>query len=84
MFKTSISLINNSNEEYIRSFNVDGIEAIANKSEINNSVCSIQSLFFGLICDFRIVDNPQYFSRVFKRITGITPTEFKLSLRFKG
>lgn len=27
-------------------------------------------------------DNPQYFSRVFKRITGMTPTEFKLSLNF--
>lgn len=25
-------------------------------------------------------DNPQYFSRVFKRITQMTPTEFKLSL----
>lgn len=25
-------------------------------------------------------DNPQYFSRVFKRVTSLTPTEFKLSL----
>jgi AraC-like DNA-binding protein/quercetin dioxygenase-like cupin family protein len=28
-------------------------------------------------------DNPQYFSRVFKRVTGMTPTEFKASLQFK-
>lgn len=28
-------------------------------------------------------DNPQYFSRVFKRVTGMTPTEFKSSLNFK-
>ena len=27
-------------------------------------------------------DNPQYFSRVFKRITGMSPTEFKQSLRY--
>ncbi|MBE5732712.1 MAG: AraC family transcriptional regulator [Clostridiales bacterium] len=29
-------------------------------------------------------DNPQYFSRVFKRVTGTTPTEFKLSLNFEN
>lgn len=28
-------------------------------------------------------DNPQYFSRVFKRCTGMSPTEFKHSLEFK-
>ena len=27
-------------------------------------------------------DNPQYFSRVFKRVTGMTPTEFKISLDY--
>ena len=29
-------------------------------------------------------DNPQYFTRVFKRVTGMTPTEFKRSLDFEG
>ncbi len=29
-------------------------------------------------------DNPQYFTRVFKRVTGMTPTEFKHSLDFAG
>lgn len=28
-------------------------------------------------------DNPQYFSRVFKRVTGMTPSEFKNSLNFQ-
>ena len=28
-------------------------------------------------------DNPQYFSRVFKRVTGMSPSEFKHSLEFK-
>ncbi|MBQ8747612.1 MAG: helix-turn-helix domain-containing protein [Clostridia bacterium] len=29
-------------------------------------------------------DNPQYFTRVFRRVTGMTPTEFKRSLDFEG
>ena len=29
-------------------------------------------------------DNPQYFTRVFKRFTGMTPTEFKESLQIDG
>ena len=33
------------------------------------------------ISDRLAFDNPQYFSRVFKRITGMTPTEFKSTLR---
>lgn len=40
-------------------------------------------LNFAQISDSLAFDNPQYFSRVFKRTTGMTPTEFKLSLRFK-
>lgn len=35
---------------------------------------------FAQISDCLSFDNPQYFSRVFKRITGMTPTEFKKSL----
>lgn len=37
---------------------------------------------FAQISDRLAFDNPQYFSRVFKRVTGMTPTEFKLSLHF--
>ena len=37
---------------------------------------------FSQISDRLGFDNPQYFSRVFKRVTGMTPTEFKSSLRF--
>ena len=32
---------------------------------------------FAQISDRLGFDNPQYFSRVFKRVTGMTPTEFK-------
>ena len=39
---------------------------------------------FAQISDKLSFDNPQYFSRVFKRITKMTPTEFKESLNFKG
>ena len=35
---------------------------------------------FTQISDQLCFDNPQYFSRVFKRVTGMTPTEFKQSL----
>ena len=35
---------------------------------------------FAQISDRLAFDNPQYFSRVFKRVTGITPTEFKETL----
>ena len=39
---------------------------------------------FAQISDSLSFDNPQYFSRVFKRITGMTPTEFKSSLNFEN
>ena len=39
---------------------------------------------FSQISDLLAFDNPQYFSRVFKRITNMTPTEFKLSLNFEN
>lgn len=42
------------------------------------------NLNFAQISDKLSFDNPQYFSRVFKRITGMTPTEFKLSLNFEN
>ena len=61
MYKTSISLINNCNEQYIRSLQLDAIEAIANKTIIDERVCSIQSLFYGLDCNFTIVDNINFF-----------------------
>lgn len=42
------------------------------------------NLNFSEISDRLAFDNPQYFSRVFKRITRMTPTEFKASLNFKS
>ncbi|MBE5739518.1 MAG: AraC family transcriptional regulator [Clostridiales bacterium] len=41
------------------------------------------NLNFAQISDALSFDNPQYFCRVFKRVTGMTPTEFKLSLHFQ-
>ena len=38
---------------------------------------------FTEISDMLAFDNPQYFSRVFKRLTGMTPTEFRQSLHFR-
>ena len=35
---------------------------------------------FSQISDLLSFDNPQYFSRVFKRLTGLTPSEFQQSL----
>ena len=40
------------------------------------------NLNFTQISDKLSFDNPQYFSRVFKRVTGMTPSEFKSSLDF--
>jgi len=37
---------------------------------------------FTQISDRLSFDNPQYFSRVFKRVTGMSPTEFKQSLKY--
>lgn len=36
------------------------------------------------IANYLSFDNPQYFSRVFKKMTNMTPTEFKLSLKKGG
>lgn len=38
---------------------------------------------FTQISNMLFFDNPQYFSRVFKRIAGLTPTEFAESLQIK-
>lgn len=40
-------------------------------------------LNFTEISDKLAFDNPQYFSRVFKRVTGMSPTEFKRTLRLE-
>lgn len=39
---------------------------------------------FTQISNILSFDNPQYFSRVFKRITGLTPSEFSKSLNIKS
>ena len=39
-----------------------------------------KNLNFTEISDLLSFDNPQYFSRVFRRLTGMTPTEFKRTL----
>ncbi len=41
------------------------------------------SLNFTQISELLAFDNPQFFSRVFKRCTGMSPSEFKHSLEFK-
>ncbi len=40
------------------------------------------NLNFTQISDKLAFDNPQYFSRVFKRVTNMSPSEFKLSLHY--
>ena len=39
---------------------------------------------FAEISDLLAFDNPQYFTRVFKRVTGLTPSEFKNSLHLES
>lgn len=50
--------------------------------EAKRLICE-ENLTFSQISDTLSFENPQYFSRVFKRVTGMTPTEFKVSLHFK-
>jgi two-component system response regulator YesN len=56
----------------------------ATKAKINYSKKLIRDGNFNFteISDRLSFDNPQYFSRVFKRVTGMTPSEFKWSLNF--
>ena len=42
------------------------------------------NLNFAQISDALAFDTPQYFTRVFKRVMGMTPTEFKASLHFES
>ena len=62
------------------------IAAYATRAKIKKAKQLIRegNLNFAQISDKLAVDNPQYFSRVCKRITGMSPTEFKLSLRFEN
>ena len=39
-----------------------------------------QKMNFSEIAEFLGFNNPQYFSRVFKRVTGMSPSEFRDSL----
>ena len=59
-----------------------GICHYANSRKIEYSKTLIRegNMNFTEISDYLSFDNPQYFSRVFKRITGITPSEFKFTL----
>ena len=64
-------------------------ETIANfsiKQKINRAKQLIRegNLNFAQISEKLSFDNPQYFARVFKRVTGMTPTEFKSSLNFEN
>ena len=62
----------------------DTIASYAVKRKIKEAKRLIREsdLNFAQISDKLGFDNPQYFCRVFKRITNSTPTEFKHSLRF--
>ena len=54
--------------------------ALARKIERAKRMILDGALNFAQISDRLAFDNPQYFSRVFKRITGETPTQFKRSV----
>ena len=60
----------------------DTIAAYLIKCRINKAKELIRAgvLNFSQISDKLSFDNPQYFARVFKRVTGMTPTQFKHSL----
>jgi AraC-like DNA-binding protein/quercetin dioxygenase-like cupin family protein len=58
--------------------------ATKEKIKLAKQLIREENLNFSEISDILAFDNPQYFSRTFKRITGLTPTEFKSSFKFKG
>ena len=57
--------------------------AVRKKVKVAKQLIRDGNMNFSEIADKLSFDNPQYFSRVFKRETGMTPSEFKLSLNFK-
>ena len=57
--------------------------AIKNKIKKAKQLIREGNMNFSEISDKLSFDNPQYFSRVFKRETGVTPSEFMRSLSFK-
>ena len=63
----------------------DSIAGYAVKYKIKKAKQLIRegNMNFSEISDKLSFDNPQYFSRVFKRETGVTPSEFMRSLSFK-
>jgi len=62
----------------------DTIASYAMKVKINRAKQYIREgeMNFTQISDRLEFDNPQYFSRVFKRVTGLTPSEFRGTLDF--
>ena len=57
--------------------------AVKKKIDKAKQLIRENNLNFAQIADGLSFYNPQYFSRVFKRVTNMTPTEFKLSLQYK-
>lgn len=58
--------------------------AVKIKIKVAKRLICESNLNFSQISDSLSFDNPQYFCRTFKRVTGMSPTEFKQSLQFKG
>ena len=58
--------------------------AVRTKIKVARQLIREGNLNFAQISDTLAFDTPQYFSRVFKRVTGMTPTEFKSSLNFES
>lgn len=58
--------------------------AVKKKIDKAKQLIRENNLNFAQIADQLSFYNPQYFSRVFKRVTNMTPTEFKLSLQYKN
>ena len=57
--------------------------AVQKKIKLAKQMIRENNYNFSQISDRLSFDNPQYFSRVFKRVTGMTPTEFKATLNLE-